>query len=81
LDGGAVELLTKGAVAGLAVKDSWLGAGGEAAVETIVGEIIHVGGDGNEQSAWCGTTMNKILCDVVLDDVVDRTRIGATVHN
>jgi hypothetical protein len=81
LDGGAIELLSEGAMAGLAVKDSWLGAGGETAVETIVGEIIHVSGDGNEQSAWCRTTMNKTLSHVALDDIVDRTRIGATVHN
>lgn len=82
LDGGLIELLSPGAMPGLSIKDSGFGACGQAAIEAIVGEIVHVGGDGNKLRARNDTRpLLDILSDVSLDDGVDGGGIWTVLHD
>jgi len=73
LDGGFVEFLSPGTMPGLSIKDPWIGACGQATIEAIVGEVVHVGGDGNKLRARNDARpLLDILSDVSLDDGIDR---------
>lgn len=82
LDGGFVELLSPGTMSGLSIKDPWFGACGQATIEAIVGEVVHIGGDGNKLGAWNDArSFLDILSDVSLDDGVDGGGIWTVLHD